>query len=100
LAALTALLVALAQDGPKTTQPVMTDEKRQLGFLEIAKQGGVDFLLLRDSITDGWRGGGKKVYSASFDEFKPANFGIGGDRTQHVLWRLTNGQPRRNNHKT
>jgi lysophospholipase L1-like esterase len=92
LATLAYLLLTLAQDGPKTTQPAMKDEKRHLGFLEIAKKGGVDFLLMGDSITDGWRGGGKKVYSASFDEFKPANFGIGGDRTQHVLWRLQNGE--------
>jgi lysophospholipase L1-like esterase len=92
LTTLTLLLVALAQDGPKTTQPVMKDEKRHLGFLEIAKKGGVDFLLLGDSITDGWRGGGKKVYAEHFDALKPANFGIGGDRTQHVLWRLQNGE--------
>jgi lysophospholipase L1-like esterase len=92
LSTLTLLLVALAQDGPKTTQPVMKDEKRHLGFLEIAKKGGVDFLLLGDSITDGWRGGGKKVYAEHFDALKPANFGIGGDRTQHVLWRLQNGE--------
>ncbi|HZE98290.1 MAG TPA: GDSL-type esterase/lipase family protein [Planctomycetota bacterium] len=92
LATLSILLLPLFQDGPKTTQPAMKDEKRHLGFVEIAKKGGVDFLLMGDSITDGWRGGGKKVYAASFDEFKPANFGIGGDRTQHVLWRLQNGE--------
>ena len=93
LTTLALLLLGLAQDGPKTTQPAMKDEKRHLGFVEIAKKGGVDFLLLGDSITDGWRGGGgKKVYATSFEEFKPANFGIGGDRTQHVLWRLQNGE--------
>lgn len=25
-------------------------------------------------------------------EWKPANFGIGGDKTQHVLWRITEGK--------
>jgi lysophospholipase L1-like esterase len=86
------LLAAVAQDGPKTTQPVPKDEKRHLGFVEIAKKGGVDVLLLGDSITDGWRGGGKKVYAEHFEPLKAANFGIGGDRTQHVLWRLRNGE--------
>jgi len=87
-------LVAMAalQDGPKTTQPVPKDEKRHLGFVEIAKKGGVDFLLLGDSITDGWRGKAKKIYDEKFGPLKPANFGIGGDRTQHVLWRLKNGE--------
>jgi lysophospholipase L1-like esterase len=88
-----ALLSLLAlQDGPKTTQPVPKDEKRHLGFVEIAKKGGVDFLLLGDSITDGWRGRGKKIYAEKFEPLKAANFGIGGDRTQHVLWRLRNGE--------
>jgi lysophospholipase L1-like esterase len=60
--------------------------------VEIAKKGGVDFLLLGDSITDGWRGKAKTIYEEKFGAFKPANFGIGGDRTQHVLWRLQNGE--------
>jgi lysophospholipase L1-like esterase len=90
--ALAVLAAAALQDGPKTTQPVPKDEKRHQGFVEIAKKGGVDFLLLGDSITDGWRGKAKKIYEEKFGPFKPANFGIGGDRTQHVLWRLKNGE--------
>ena len=89
------LLMSLLTQDVEATKPMPRDAgwtKRHEGFVEIAKKGGVDFLLMGDSITDGWRGGGKKVYSASFDEFKPANFGIGGDRTQHVLWRLQNGE--------
>jgi lysophospholipase L1-like esterase len=83
------LLLATLQE-PKTVQPAMKDEKRHLGFVEIAKKGGVDVLLLGDSITDGWRG--KKAYTEHFEPLKAANFGIGGDRTQHVLWRLKNGE--------
>jgi len=91
--ALALLLTLFLQDAPATTVPVMKDEKRHQGFLEIAKKGGVDFLLLGDSITDGWRGkGGKAVYAEHFEPLKAANFGIGGDRTQHVLWRLQNGE--------
>jgi lysophospholipase L1-like esterase len=101
LAALLIVLAAFRQDAeatkpsPRMNKEQKPDEgwlKRHDGFNEIAKKGGVDFLLMGDSITDGWRGGGKKVYAASFDELKPANFGIGGDRTQHVLWRLQNGE--------
>ena len=88
-----ALTLLAALQEPKTVVPVPKDEKRHEGFVEIAKKGGVDFLLLGDSITDGWRGGsGRKTYNESFGELKPANFGIGGDRTQHVLWRLKNGE--------
>jgi lysophospholipase L1-like esterase len=71
--------------------------KRHDGFVEIAKQGGVDVLFLGDSITDSWRRddaakGGKKVWDANFAPLRAANFGISGDRTQHVLWRLENGE--------
>ena len=36
--------------------------------------------------------GGKAVWEKNFDPLKAANFGIGGDQTQHVLWRLQNGE--------
>jgi lysophospholipase L1-like esterase len=65
--------------------------KRHEGFVEIAKKGGVDVLFLGDSITDGWRGA-QQVWTKNFGSLKPANFGIGGDRTQHVLWRIRNGE--------
>jgi lysophospholipase L1-like esterase len=73
--------------------------KRHEGFVAIAKKGDVDVLFLGDSITDGWRGfnpknksGGKNVWEKSFGPLKSANFGIGGDRTEHVLWRIQNGE--------
>jgi len=73
--------------------------KRHDGFVAIAKKGGVEVLFLGDSITDGWRNfdaakkrGGKNVWEKNFEPLKAANFGIGGDRTQHVLWRIQNGE--------
>jgi len=101
LAAILVVLAAFRQDVEATTPaPRMNKEqkpdagwvKRHEGFVEQAKKGGVDFLLMGDSITDGWRGGGKKVYAEAFEPLKAINFGIGGDRTQHVLWRLQNGE--------
>jgi len=73
--------------------------KRHEGFVAIAKKGDVDLLFLGDSITDAWGGEGHgantpgtKIYTKDFLPLKAANFGIGGDRTQHVLWRLQNGE--------
>ena len=86
---------AVAADNTATT-PAPRDPnwvKRHEGFVEIAKKGDVDVLFLGDSITDGWRGkGGAEVWQKHFEPLKAANFGIGGDRTQHVLWRITNGE--------
>jgi lysophospholipase L1-like esterase len=61
-------------------------------FLAVAKKGEADVLFLGDSITEGWRGAGKDVWAKHFAPLKAANFGIGGDRTQHVLWRIDNGE--------
>ncbi len=68
--------------------------KRHDSFVEIAKQGGVDVLFIGDSITDAWRNekGGKAIWDAQFAPLRAANFGISGDRTQHVLWRMQNGE--------
>jgi lysophospholipase L1-like esterase len=65
-------------------------KKRHEGFVEIAKKGDIDLLLMGDSITDGWRTGGQAVLNQYFGSYKMANFGIGGDTTQGVLWRLQN----------
>jgi lysophospholipase L1-like esterase len=77
----------MARDG----KPDPNFLKRHEGFVQIAKAGDVDLLFLGDSITAGW-GGQKETWEKAFGPFKPANFGIGGDRTQHVLWRITNGE--------
>ena len=60
-------------------------------FLERGRRGEVDLLFLGDSITAGWNGAGA-IWSRYYAPRKAANFGIGGDRTQHVLWRLDNGE--------
>ena len=61
-------------------------------FVATAKEGKAQVVFLGDSITAGWGGAGKEVWAAAFGKYTPANFGIGGDQTQHVLWRITNGE--------
>ncbi len=60
-------------------------------FNERVKKGGVDLLFIGDSITQGWEGEGKSVWAKQYEKRNAVNLGIGGDRTQHVLWRLANG---------
>lgn len=54
----------------------------------VADAGNVDLLFVGDSITEGWK---PEVWNKSFGGWKAANFGIGGDHTGNVLWRLENG---------
>jgi beta-glucosidase len=50
-----------------------------------------ELLFIGDSITQGWEGqGAKEVWAQFYAKRKAVNLGIGGDRTQHVLWRLEN----------
>jgi lysophospholipase L1-like esterase len=65
---------------------------RHEGFVKQAKAGGIDLLFMGDSITDNWRSRGKNVWEKFYAPRHAANFGIGGDRTQHVLWRIENGE--------
>jgi lysophospholipase L1-like esterase len=76
------------------TQTVQRQGPRHLGFVEIAKQGGIDLLLHGDSITDWWVQGeaNKAVFDKYFGGIRTANFGIAGDTTQGVLWGLKNGE--------
>jgi lysophospholipase L1-like esterase len=60
------------------------------GFLKRAKEGKVDLLFLGDSITQGW--GNNAIWQKHYAGRNAANFGIGGDTTQNVLWRITNGE--------
>lgn len=65
--------------------------KRHDSFNARIKQGNVDLLFIGDSITQGWEGAGKAAWSEKYGKRNAVNLGIGGDRTQHVLWRLDNG---------
>ncbi len=97
--AATAPAVKLAPQAPDVAAPKLgPDGKVNQGFLnahekfvKTAQDGTAELVFLGDSITAGW-GGKKEIWDKAFGVYKPANFGIGGDRTQHVLWRITNGE--------
>lgn len=54
-----------------------------------------DIVFVGDSITHRWErkgGEGVKHYAELSKQYKILNLGYGGDRTQHVLWRMKNGE--------
>ena len=79
---------------PPATQPMPRDDARHQSFLEVARAGDIDVLFVGDSITDWWRQAnrGLPVWNEYFASLKAANFGIAGDTTQGVLWRMQNGE--------
>ncbi|HVK58426.1 MAG TPA: hypothetical protein VM735_06585 [Candidatus Kapabacteria bacterium] len=68
-------------------------KRRQASFNEKVKEVGKksQLLFIGDSITQGWEGDAKDIWAERFAKYDAINLGIGGDRTQHVLFRLDNG---------
>src|SRR5690606_33292921 len=58
----------------------------------LAASGGHDLVFIGDSITQGWEGHGKEVWEKYYGHRNALNLGYSGDRTEHVLWRLMNGE--------
>jgi len=67
-------------------------QDRHEKFVAQSKAGNVDVAFIGDSITQGWEGNGKQAWAKEFAPLKSGNYGIGGDQTQHVLWRITEGK--------
>lgn len=89
--------VCLASNGwasDATTQPSPREGnwmKRHEGINQHAKENKWDLVFIGDSITDGWQGAGRKVWQEFYGKRNAGNLGIGGDQTQHVVYRLENG---------
>ena len=68
-------------------------KQRQETLNQRAAEAGAkaQVIFIGDSITQGWEGAGKEVWTKYYARRNAVNLGIGGDRTQHVLWRLENG---------
>jgi beta-glucosidase len=80
---------AIRLDKEGKSMQVFFDRHEQ--FLKRGKTGLIGVLFIGDSITAGWAMA-REIWDKNFGEYQPANFGIGGDRTQNVLWRIDNGE--------
>jgi len=75
-------------------RPETNAMKRTMVVLQRAKDhpGDCDVVFIGDSITQNWEGPGKAVWAEYYTNRNCLNFGVGGDKTQHVLWRYEHGQ--------
>lgn len=65
---------------------------RHEAVCEAVQQGDPEVIFIGDSITHHWEREGIDSWEAHFAKYKPVNMGFGGDRIQHLLWRLQNGE--------
>ena len=82
-------------------EPVLTPEQRldtpwwkdrHDKCVALTQAGGHELIFVGDSITHGWETRGKAIWDKYYAPRKAANFGFSGDRCEHVLWRMQNGE--------
>lgn len=68
--------------------------KRHAQKVEAAANGGAKVVFIGDSITHNWERKGREQLKKYFShgDWKMLNLGFGSDRTEHVIWRLENGE--------
>lgn len=96
--------VAKAQQHSASASPADHPQERidpvsrqaHVELLAKAKSGRIDLYFLGDSITRRWGATDYPEFLAhwrqSFHGWNAANFGWGADETQHILWRIENGE--------
>ncbi|GHT20894.1 hypothetical protein FACS189419_00920 [Planctomycetales bacterium] len=87
----TLILVTALQAANPATTPIERKDKwwqdRHAANVAAFEKGGIELLLIGDSITHGWDNN-PDLYQKYFGQYKPVNLGFNSDQTQHVLWRL------------
>jgi len=86
-----ALAHSAVEPVPRSSEQWWKDRQALLNQRASESGGKAQVLFIGDSITQGWEGEGKEVWARYYAGRNAINLGIGGDRTQHVLWRLDNG---------
>lgn len=85
--------------------PMKAEKKNQWATVytpkvETWKGTTIPAVFLGDSIFHGWNWsasepnnpGGLEIWNHDFQDFKPENLSISGDRVEHLLWRITEGR--------
>ncbi|MGD0258276.1 MAG: GDSL-type esterase/lipase family protein [Verrucomicrobiota bacterium] len=99
LGLLAASVFAQTNPAPELHQcikPIPREGQPYERFLELNKRvkeshGQAEVIFVGDSITRRWEDDGKEVWAKYYAPRHALNLGIGGDQTQHVLWRLDHG---------
>ena len=87
------LLVALLVEAGVVPEQRLVPEwraERHAEKVAQAKTGKAQWVMIGDSITHNWER--QRHYAEAFDSYDTLNLGVGGARTETVLWRLQNGE--------
>lgn len=84
-------LPSLRRDKRGEPDPKFTKAHGEM-LVRVKQTPDAQVVFLGDSITAGWAHAGKPVWDGAIAPLKPLNLGVAGDQTQHVLWRMANGE--------
>ena len=76
---------------PDPTAAVGVSFNRHADFLERIRRGPIDVAWFGDSVTDDWRDL-PWLFHEFFGIYHNANFGVGWERVENILWRMQNGE--------
>jgi len=75
-----------------TPAPHTEAAERTAVLADRAHLADAPLILLGDSITEQWETAGARVFAQRLAPRQALDLGVGGDRTEHVLWRLQSGE--------
>ncbi|QWO91216.1 hypothetical protein J5W64_02060 [Candidatus Akkermansia timonensis] len=93
------LALSVLADAPSPLSPISREgtknwKDRYDQQVEQLRNNPCGVLFLGDSITDYWDRGGKQAWDKMFKPYHPCNFGISGDQTTNLIYRITHsGMP-------
>ena len=64
---------------------------RHVTFNSAPNRGRAKVIFVGDSITSEWSRAGRSVWRERYARYAALNLGVGGDRTENLLWRLSHG---------
>jgi lysophospholipase L1-like esterase len=67
-------------------------ERHEQYVNNVANNTGVEMLVIGASNMEYWATSGREAWDMIQDDYNVINLGVGADRTEHVMWRLTNGE--------
>lgn len=67
-------------------------KKRHLEKVKAASAGTAEMIMVGDSLVHNFETSGRQIWNLYFGRYQPLNLGFNADLTEHVIWRLQNGE--------
>ncbi|CAL8117632.1 unnamed protein product [Orchesella dallaii] len=92
LAATISVALALPWEPEPRTDQYWIDRHNQFIQNSLDNNASINVIFYGDSITEGWNGEGRPTFDDYYAPVQTANYGIGSDRVEHVLYRVRDGE--------